>query len=126
LTGNVFKEFGGKKFSFIAKKIDTVIPLSTEGHLMSVKESLSNLLSAPVLGKGISSIEDEYKTKDDQRALLAEHNRYLYIVNTSGVLVGFFYILFILSLIFFAFKSLTLTASLKNNTVNLGFVLVSL
>ena len=102
----------------IIDKVKTKVDFSGDGHIESLSKTLIDFKEAPFLGNGISYIEGKYK--NDRQ--YAEHNRYLYILSTAGLLTVIPYAAFIIGLIVIARK--TLLYKLKTNTSNFNIGLI--
>ena len=103
----------------VIDKVKTKIEFSGDGHIDSLNETLRNFKEAPFLGNGISNIEDKYK----ENRWYAEHNRYLYILSTAGLLTVIPYAGFILSLILISRKTLIYKLRTNKKLSDIGLVL---
>jgi len=103
------------------KKMEKKVYFSNDGHIDSIFETYKNFKKAPFLGNGISYMESKYK---DNR-WYAEHNRYLYMLSTAGLLTVIPYAGFILSLILISLKTLInkLRTNKKLSDIGSGLVL---
>ena len=103
----------------VIDKVKTKIEFSGDGHIDSLNETLRNFKEAPFLGNGISNIEGKYKND----RWYAEHNRYLYILSTAGLLTVIPYAGFILSLILISRKTLIDKLRTNKKLSDIGLVL---
>lgn len=103
----------------VIDKVKTKIEFSGDGHIDSLNETLRNFKEAPFLGNGISYIEGKYKND----RWYAEHNRYLYILSTAGLLTVIPYAGFILSLILISRKTLIYKLRTNKKLSDIGLVL---
>ena len=103
----------------VIDKVKTKIEFSGDGHIDSLNETLRNFKEAPFLGNGISNIEGKYKND----RWYAEHNRYLYILSTAGLLTLIPYVAFILGLIIIARKTFLNKLKSNRSIQDIGLVL---
>jgi hypothetical protein len=97
------------------------IIVQPEAHIMSISSTIDDYMLAPFLGNGITQIMNKYM-KCDRR--LVEHNRYLYILNTAGILTLIPYVAFILVLIYISVRQLYLKTKFDKDLYEIGLVLV--
>jgi hypothetical protein len=89
----------------LINKIHEKVWVGQDGHVNSIRESMRNFLKNPWFGIGISYNERIYK--GEKRELnLAEHNRYLYLLVTSGLFTAVAYVCAILAMIFCSWRML--------------------
>jgi hypothetical protein len=75
-----------------------------DGHVESVSKTFERTRQHPLLGFGIGRLLNEHGDKEQSWHI--EHNRYLFIMSTSGLLTIMPYILFIASLVWLSWKYL--------------------
>lgn len=89
------------------KKLDAAIaqriPVQKDGHLESITKTLERVRENPILGYGIGRLISEHSTPGSRWSV--EHNRYLFILSTAGLLTLVPYALFVLSLLWLAWKA---------------------
>lgn len=121
LVGSIGQEVFDKSSTAqkVIDKVKTKIEFSGDGHIDSLNETLRNFKEMPFLGNGISNIEDKYK----ENRWYAEHNRYLYILSTAGLLTVVPYITFILGLVVISRKTLLNKLKINQTLSDIGIVL---
>jgi O-antigen ligase len=92
-----------------------------DGHFESVRKTIEDVKGAPFLGHGISSMIVKYARGPWEWGM--EHNRYLYITTTAGILTVVPYILFILALAVLSFRTLRRYAERSKGDINIGMIL---
>ena len=100
-------EFGDDHPSLIIrslKELDAAIgermPVQKDGHIESMMKTLERVRVNPMLGYGVGNLIGEYSTPESRWHV--EHNRYLFILSTAGLLSVVPYVLFVLSLLWLA------------------------
>lgn len=101
------------------EKLKSKIWFDKDGHIDSISETYKNFKNAPLLGNGITCIENKYKAD----RWYAEHNRYLYILSTAGLWTVIPYAGFILSLILISRKTLIDKLRTNKKLSDIGLVL---
>jgi hypothetical protein len=78
------------------RKIESRVSLHPEGHVESIAKTSEDILASPLLGSGLSGLLSHYSS--DGTGWGTEHNRYLYVAATAGLLTAVPYMLFIVAL----------------------------
>jgi len=99
--GQVIKLLGGPNFF-------ETIPINYDGHVLSIAKTFEAIKNSPVWGVGVSNFSGEFASPE--WGMGVEHNRYLYIFATTGLVTILPYVCLIAGLIIKAartvFKSL--------------------
>jgi hypothetical protein len=108
------------------KKLDDSVkkqmPVQKDGHIESIAETLEHTRNYPILGYGIGRLLAEHATPESSWHI--EHNRYLFILSTSGLLAAVPYVLFLLSLLWVTWKAFPAGRGCRKQDVHLGILLV--
>ena len=96
--------------------------VNPEGHVESINKTMSYVKAKPFLGSGITHILE--RSRSDEMRWGTEHNRYLYILSTSGLLTLAPYVLFISALIFLSLRSRRKLARSQGAMFDIGLVLI--
>jgi hypothetical protein len=105
------------------KKVDSSLVEAKDPHIESIPTTFKRALQHPLLGYGISKLLDEHAA--EEMSWYIEHNRYLFIMSTSGFLTVIPYLLFIISLLWIAWKYLNNSSRKVPDSFNLGILLFS-
>jgi hypothetical protein len=104
----------------IEKNIKVNIP--DDGHIDSILTSFNEIFneisSGNFWGNGISYLQQQYKDQWN-----AEHNRYLFIMLTSGILTAIPYIAFVLGLFVISRKTFLFKKKTANSVSDIGLIL---
>lgn len=103
------------------KKHDSSLTISKDPHIESISTTIERTRRHPLLGYGIGKILDEHA--GEGMSWHIEHNRYLFIMSTSGILTVIPYLLFIVSLLWIAWKFLNNLSRNAPDTFNIGIIL---
>ena len=107
------------------KKLDASIarriPVQKDGHIESMRETVARARSYPLLGYGVGKLIGEHQTPESSWHI--EHNRYLFILATSGLLAVVPYILFLIALSWLAWKTLSPRCNIQGGCNDIGLVL---
>ncbi len=95
--------------------------VQTDGHMESVGRAHKDIKYAPFLGQGVTSMIEKYGRGSWEWGL--EHNRYLYIATTAGMLTVIPYILFILALAVLSFRTLRRYSEQSRGELHIGMIL---
>ena len=123
---------GGQSASPLRRSIDSSMkrlddnvkkrmPIQKDGHIESVPETLERARNYPILGYGIGSLLAEHATAEGSWHI--EHNRYLFILSTSGLLTVVPYVLFLLSLLWLSRKAFPARRGLREQDFHPGILL---
>jgi hypothetical protein len=125
LTGNQPTSPIVRSIEVSMKKLDTAVkkqmPIQKDGHIESVPETLERTKANPLLGYGIGGLLAEHGTKETSWNM--EHNRYLFILSTSGILTAIPYGLFVLSLLWLAWRMFPARRGFREEDFHLGVLL---
>jgi hypothetical protein len=97
------------------------MPIQKDGHIESVPETLERTRNYPILGYGIGRLLAEHSTSESSWHI--EHNRYLFILSTSGLLTVVPYVLFLLSLLWLSRKAFPAGRGFRKQDIHLGILL---
>jgi hypothetical protein len=107
------------------KRLDDTVKkrmaIQKDGHIESVPETLVRARDYPTLGYGIGRLLAEHSKEGGSWHI--EHNRYLFILSTSGLLTVIPYVLFLLSLLWLSRKAFPAGQGLRELNVHLGILL---
>jgi|WetSurMetagenome_2_1015567.scaffolds.fasta_scaffold17260_3 hypothetical protein len=97
------------------------MPIQQDGHIESVTETIERTRNYPILGYGIGRLLAEHATSESSWHI--EHNRYLFILSTSGLLTVVPYVLFLIALSWLAWKTHSSGCNVQGRCIDIGLVL---
>ena len=107
------------------KKLDDFVkkqmPIQKDGHIESVTATIERTRDYPILGYGMGRLLAEHATPNSSWHI--EHNRYLFILSTSGLLTAVPYALFLLSLAWLTWKAFPARRKTPEPSIHLGILL---
>ena len=110
-----------KALLVLDREIKKRAEVQKDGHVESVGKTIEDVKGAPFFGHGITAMIEKYGRGPWQWGL--EHNRYLYIAATAGMLTVIPYVLFILALAALSFRTLRPFPVQSGGEMNLGVIL---
>jgi hypothetical protein len=103
------------------KRVDSSLTKARDPHIESVSKTFQRTLQHPLVGYGMSNLLEAHAAEGMSWHL--EHNRYLSILSTSGMLTVTPYILTLMSLLFLAYKHLAEALRQRPEHLNLGVII---
>ena len=109
------------------KKLDNAIaermPVQKDGHIESILKTLERARANPMLGYGVGKLINEHSTPESRWRV--EHDRYLFILSTAGLLTAVPYFLFVLSLLWLAWKAVLAGRGSRDADGSIGILMLS-